>query len=267
MTGPTAPPAAIRLERVGMRFDARHAAGVDYDALAGFDLDIAAGEFFCLLGPTGCGKSTVMHLVAGFEHATAGRVLVRGAPVRAPGADRGMVFQSDLALFPWLTVEQNVAFGLELAGRPASEITAVVERNLDLVGLAQHRGKFPRELSGGMKQRVQIARSLATDPAILLMDEPFAALDAQTRRRMQEELARIWTVSRKTVLFITHDIGEAIWLADRVGIMTHGPRSRLKEVVDIDLPRPRVHMTPEFVRLYNVLEDSIRAESEAMLNG
>ncbi len=260
-------PEAIALERVGKRFDARHAQGSAYEALAGFDLTIADGEFFCLLGPTGCGKSTVMHLVAGFELPTAGRVRVCGAPVSGPGADRGMVFQSDLALFPWLSVEQNVAFGLDLAHRGASEKAAIVERNLDLVGLGAHRRKFPRELSGGMKQRVQIARALATDPAILLMDEPFAALDAQTRRRMQGELARIWTVRRKTVLFITHDIGEAIWLADRIGIMTHGPGSRLKQVVTVDLPRPRVHMTPEFVRLYNTLEDSIRAESDAMLDG
>jgi NitT/TauT family transport system ATP-binding protein len=258
---------AIRLEGAAKRFDARHAAGADYEAIAGFDLDIAEGEFFCLLGPTGCGKSTVMHLVAGFEQATGGRVLVRGKPVAGPGADRGMVFQSDLALFPWLTVEQNVAFGLELAGLGTAERREIVERNLDLVGLASHRGKFPRELSGGMKQRVQIARALATDPAILLMDEPFAALDAQTRRRMQEELTRIWSLSRKTVLFITHDIGEAIWLADRIGIMTHGPASRMKEIATVDLDRPRMHMTPEFVRLYNALEDSIRAESEAMLVG
>lgn len=259
--------AAIRLDGIAKRFDARHAEGVDYDALRGFDLDIAAGEFFCLLGPTGCGKSTVMHLVAGFESPTQGRVTVGDRPVLGPGADRGMVFQSELALFPWLTVEQNVAFGLEVAHRSVADVRDVVERNLELVGLAAHRGKFPRELSGGMKQRVQIARALATDPAILLMDEPFAALDAQTRRRMQEELGRIWSVSRKTVLFITHDIGEAIWLADRIGIMTHGPGARLKEVVAVDLPRPRMHMTPEFVRLYNTLEDSIRAESDAMLHG
>jgi NitT/TauT family transport system ATP-binding protein len=265
--GPASAPAAIRLERVAKRFDARHAAGADYEALAGFDLAIEEGEFFCLLGPTGCGKSTVMHLVAGFELPTTGRVTVAGRVVAGPGVDRGMVFQSDLALFPWLTVEQNVAFGLEVAHRSPADVRVVIERNLELVGLAPHRHKFPRELSGGMKQRVQIARALATDPAILLMDEPFGALDAQTRRRMQDELARIWALSRKTVLFITHDIGEAIWLADRIGVMTHGPGARLKEVFDVDLPRPRMHMTPEFVEIYNRLDDSIRAESEAMLHG
>jgi NitT/TauT family transport system ATP-binding protein len=267
MGGARPPVATIELAGVGKRFDARHAGGADYEALEGLDVAIADGEFFCLLGPTGCGKSTVLHLVAGFESATAGRVLVDGRPVRGPGADRGMVFQSDLALFPWLTVEQNVAFGLEVAGRDGPGLRRDVDENLDLVGLAPHRHKFPRELSGGMKQRVQIARALVAKPRILLMDEPFAALDAQTRRRMQEELSRIWTVSRITVLFITHDIGEAIWLGDRVGILTHGPRSRMKEIVTVRLPRPRINMTPDFVSLYNTLEASIRAESDAMLDG
>ena len=256
--------AAIQMQRVGKRFEPRHADGLAYEALAGVDLAIGEGEFLCVLGPTGCGKSTVMHLVAGFETPTEGRVLVAGKPVSGPGADRGMVFQNDRALFPWLTVDQNVAFGLEVAHRTPAAVRAAVDSNLELVGLTAHRTKFPRELSGGMKQRVQIARALATDPAILLMDEPFAALDAQTRRRMQEELGRIWAVSRKTVLFITHDIGEAIWLGDRIAVMTHGPSARIKEVVDVDLPRPRQNMTPGFVALYNMLDASIRAESEAM---
>ena len=259
-----APVAAIEMRGVAKRFEPRHAHGQPYEALAGLDLEIADAEFFCVLGPTGCGKSTVMHLVAGFEHASEGQVRVAGHRVTGPGADRGMVFQSERALFPWLTVDQNVAFGLEVAHRDAREVKAIVERNLELVGLAKHRTKFPRELSGGMKQRVQIARALATDPAILLMDEPFAALDAQTRRRMQEELGRIWSVSRKTVLFITHDIGEAIWLGDRIAVMTHGPSARIKEIVEVDLPRPRQNMTPEFVSLYNRLDASIRDESEAM---
>lgn len=256
--------AAIQMRGVAKRFEPRHAQGEPYEALLGVDLEIADAEFLCVLGPTGCGKSTVMHLVAGFEQASEGQVLVAGRPVTGPGADRGMVFQSERALFPWLTVDQNVAFGLEVAHRDAGEVKATVERNLELVGLARHRTKFPRELSGGMKQRVQIARALATDPAILLMDEPFAALDAQTRRRMQEELGRIWSMSRKTVLFITHDIGEAIWLGDRIAVMTHGPSARIKEIVEVDLPRPRQNMTPEFVSLYNMLDASIRAESEAM---
>lgn len=257
----------IEMRGVAKRFDARHAGGFAYDAIAGLDLEIREGEFFCILGPTGCGKTTVMHLVAGFEQASAGRVLVAGHPIAGPGVDRGMVFQSDLALFPWLTVEQNVAFGLEIAQRDPRTINETVESNLELVGLRAHRTKFPRELSGGMKQRLQLARALATDPAILLMDEPFAALDAQTRRRMQEELGRIWALRRKTVLFITHDIGEAIWLGDRIAVMTHGPQARVKETVSVQLPRPRRSMTPDFVEIYNALEASIRAESEAMLNG
>jgi NitT/TauT family transport system ATP-binding protein len=208
----------------------------------------------------------VLHLIAGFDLPTAGSIAVRGRPVTGPGADRGVVFQTELALFPWLTVEENVAFGLKMRGAPAAERAAVLDRNLDLVGLSKHRRKFPRELSGGMKQRVQIARALANDPDILLMDEPFGALDAQTRRRMQEEVVRIWTEARKTVVFITHDIGEAIWLADRIGVMTRGPAARVKEVVEVALPRPRKTMTPEFVEIYNALSASIQAEAEAMLN-
>jgi NitT/TauT family transport system ATP-binding protein len=258
---------AIEMRDVAKRFEARHAGGLAYDAIAGLDLEIREGEFFCILGPTGCGKTTVMHLVAGFEQPSAGRVLVAGHSIAGPGVDRGMVFQSELALFPWLTVEQNVAFGLQIAQRDSRTIRETVESNLELVGLRSHRTKFPRELSGGMKQRLQLARALATDPAILLMDEPFAALDAQTRRRMQEELGRIWALRRKTVLFITHDIGEAIWLGDRIAVMTHGPQARIKETVSVQLPRPRRSMTPDFVEIYNAIEASIRAESEAMLNG
>ncbi len=257
---------AIELRGVGKRYEPRHADGAAYEAIAAFDLGIAEGEFFCLLGPTGCGKSTVMNMVAGFERPSSGIALAFGRSIDGPDVQRGMVFQSDVALFPWLTVEENVAFGLRLRGTDEQAVQRSVDKNLELVGLHQHRGKFPRELSGGMKQRVQIARSLANNPSILLMDEPFGALDAQTRRRMQEELSRIWSLSRKTVLFITHDIGEAIWLADRIGVMTHGPRSRLKEVVEVGLQRPRHNMTPDFVSLYNRLNDSISAESEAMMN-
>ena len=257
---------AIRLAGVGKSFDGDGREGGGYVALDGLDLSVRPGEFFCLLGPTGCGKSTVLHLIAGFETPSTGSIHVNGHPVAGPGADRGVVFQTELALFPWLTVAENVSFGLRMRDAPAAERTAILERNLDLVGLTRHRGKFPRELSGGMKQRVQIARALANDPDILLMDEPFGALDAQTRRRMQEEVARIWSGTGKTVVFITHDIGEAIWLADRIGIMTRGPGARVKQVVDVPLARPRRSMTPEYVELYNRLSESIQAEAEAMLN-
>ncbi len=257
---------AIELDAVRKRFARAGDAGGDYVALDGFALDVEEGEFFCLLGPTGCGKSTVLHLVAGFERPSAGHVRVFGTDVEKPDADRGVVFQTELALFPWLTVEENVSFGLRMRGVAPAERAAILDRNLELVGLPRHRAKFPRELSGGMKQRVQIARALANDPRILLMDEPFGALDAQTRRRMQEEVVRIWSATGKTVIFITHDIGEAIWLADRIGVMTRGPAARLKEIVAVDLPRPRHAMTQAYVELYNALSATIQAEAEAMLN-
>ena len=257
---------AIELAGVGKRFARAGDADGDYAVLEGFTLEVREGEFFCLVGPTGCGKSTVLHLIAGFERPSAGRVRVFGDAVEAPDADRGVVFQTDQALFPWLTVEENVAFGLTMRGVAPAERASILERNIELVGLPRHRAKFPRELSGGMKQRVQIARALANDPRILLMDEPFGALDAQTRRRMQEEVARIWSATGKTVIFITHDIGEAIWLADRVGVMTRGPQARLKEIVEVDLPRPRHAMNQAYVELYNRLSDTIQAEAEAMLN-
>jgi len=257
---------AIELRGADKCYESRHAGGEPYEALLNFNLEIIEGEFFCLLGPTGCGKSTVMNIVAGFENPTNGLALNFDKPILGPSADRGMVFQSDVALFPWLTVENNVAFGLRLKGIDEEVIKFIVEENLDLVGLMAHRGKFPRELSGGMKQRVQIARALANNPSILLMDEPFAALDAQTRRLMQEELSRLWALNKKTVLFITHDIGEAIWLADRIGVMTRGPRASVKEIFTVNLPKPRSNMTSEFVNLYNLLNDSISAESKAMMN-
>jgi NitT/TauT family transport system ATP-binding protein len=257
---------AIRLTQVGKRFQGRGRSD-GFHALDGVDLAVAEGEFFCLLGPTGCGKSTVLHLVAGFEKPSEGRIEVFGDEVDAPAADRGVVFQTELALFPWLTVAENVAFGLDMRGVARAERARVLDRNLELVGLAAHRAKFPRELSGGMKQRVQIARALANDPRILLMDEPFGALDAQTRRHLQGELVRIWGETRKTVVFVTHDIGEAIWLADRVGVMTRGPAARVREIVTVDLPRPRHTMTDGFVRLFNDLSRIIEAEAQAMLDG
>ena len=257
---------AIALDAVRKRFARAGDAGGDTVALDGLTFDVEEGEFFCLLGPTGCGKSTVLHLIAGFERPSAGQVRVFGTSVDKPDADRGVVFQTELALFPWLTVEQNVSFGLRMRGVAPAERMAILDRNLELVGLLPHRAKFPRELSGGMKQRVQIARALANDPRILLMDEPFGALDAQTRRRMQEEVVRIWSATGKTVIFITHDIGEAIWLGDRIGVMTRGPAARLKEIVTVDLPRPRHAMTQAYVDLYNALSATIQAEAEAMLN-
>jgi ABC-type nitrate/sulfonate/bicarbonate transport system ATPase subunit len=255
--------AAISVRNLSKVF-ARDGGSQRHVAISDLNLSLRAGEFFCLLGPSGCGKTTLLHLVAGFETPTDGSVEVFGKPVVGPGPDRGVVFQSELALFSWLTVEENVAFGLKVRGLPAASRNAAVERNLELVGLTEFRHRLPFELSGGMKQRVQIARTLANDPLVLLLDEPFGALDAQTRRHLQRELARIWAATGKTALFITHDIAEAVTLADRVGVMTRGPGGRIKRIVDIDLPRPRGDaMTERFAELYNQLSAEIEAELPA----
>lgn len=259
--------AAIELEGVAKRFSrGEHEIDDAVPVIQGLDLVVEDGEFLCLLGPTGCGKSTVLNMIAGFEPANAGQIRVFGSAVTGPSADRGVVFQSEIALFSWLTVEENAAFGLKMRGLPVARIREVVDQNLELVGLAPHRHKFPRELSGGMKQRVQIARALANDPRILLMDEPFGALDAQTRRRMQGELAQIWMQARKTVLFITHDINEAIWLGDRVAVMSHGPGAHVIASRTIDLPRPREAMTAEFSELYNELNGWLHPAGEGSLD-
>jgi NitT/TauT family transport system ATP-binding protein len=220
--------------------------GRDAPALAPVDLEIAEREFICLLGPSGCGKSTLLNIVAGFLPPTAGRVLVDGQPVTGPGADRGVVFQ-EYVLFPWLTVLGNVEFGLVLKGLPAGERRDTARRYLELVGLGGHAEKYPAQLSGGMKQRVAIARALANSPTIILMDEPFGALDAQTREVLQEELSRIQRVEHKTIVFVTHSIREAVYLADRVVVMTKAP-GRIKEVFAIKLPDVRDRFAPEFTR-------------------
>jgi NitT/TauT family transport system ATP-binding protein len=256
------PDAGVLLEGIGKRF-VRPGRDDGYEALRDLSLRVEAGEFLCILGPTGCGKSTVLHLVAGFEAPTAGTILVNGRHVVGPGPDRGVVFQSELALFPWLTVAENVGFGPRVQGLPRKERQGVIDHHLHLVGLAPHRHKFPRELSGGMKQRVQIARVLANDPSVLLMDEPFGALDAQTRAHLQRRTSTIWAETGKTVVFVTHDITEALVLADRIAVMSPGPASAIKQVVPIDLPRPRERMTREFAELYNELHDEIEASISA----
>jgi NitT/TauT family transport system ATP-binding protein len=227
-------------------------------ALGAIDLDVEAREFVCLLGPSGCGKSTLLNIVAGFLEPTTGRVLVDGAPVTGPGADRGVVFQ-EYVLFPWLTVAGNVEFGLTLKGMATDERRRTAARYLDLVGLRAHAEKFPVQLSGGMKQRVAIARALANSPSIILMDEPFGALDAQTREILQEELSRIQRVEHKTIVFVTHSIREAVYLADRVVVMTSAP-GRIKQIFDIKLPDVRDRFTPEFTQYESEITRLVKEE-------
>jgi NitT/TauT family transport system ATP-binding protein len=207
------------------------------EALAAIDMTLAEGEFTCILGPSGCGKSTLLNVIAGFEAPTEGSATVFGTPVAAPGPDRAVVFQ-EASLFPWLSVWENVTFGPRMLGRKRDETDAAARRFLDLVGLAGFEHHLPDQLSGGMKQRVGIARCLILNPRVYLMDEPFGALDAQTRMQMQELLTHVWDATRGTVLFITHDIDEAIFLADTVYVMTARP-GRMRSRIAIDLPRPR----------------------------
>ena len=214
------------------------------EALHGINLTIHKGEFVCLLGASGCGKSTLLRIIAGFEKATRGTVAVYGVDVTGPGPDRGMVFQ-DYALFPWLTARDNIRFGPLHRHVPTKQVAEIAERFLAMVGLTPFADRFPHQLSGGMKQRVAIARVLANDADILLMDEPFGALDALTRGKLQEELLEIWRTTRLTVMFVTHSVEEAVLLADHIVVMTAGP-GRVEKQVTISLPRPRDVSSPEF---------------------
>jgi NitT/TauT family transport system ATP-binding protein len=227
-----------------------------YVALDGVNLDIADGEFLCLLGPSGCGKSTLLNILAGFERASAGSVTSGGVPIRRAGRERVMFFQdAGSALFPWLNVEENVRFGLRVRKVPKGEWNGIIDKYLRMVDLDRHRDKFPAQLSGGMRQRLQIARALAVEPAVLLMDEPFAALDALTRRRMHAVLLEIWQRTGKTIVFVTHDIAEAITLGDRIGMMSVGPRSVISRIIDLDRPRPRDLADPAVARIFKEIED------------
>ncbi|WP_431281564.1 ABC transporter ATP-binding protein [Humitalea sp. 24SJ18S-53] len=230
-------------------------------ALQPTDLTITPGEFVAILGPSGCGKSTLLRIVAGLDRPTAGQVTLDGVPVTGPGPDRGMVFQS-YTLFPWLTVEQNIRFGLRERDVPEAEQAEIAGRLIARTGLRGFERHWPKQLSGGMQQRTALARALANDPEMLLLDEPFGALDHQTRELMQELLLEIWQGDRKTVLFVTHDIDEAVFLATRVLVMSARP-GRVKAVVDVPLPYPRdwtVKTSPEFASLKARLMGEIREE-------
>ncbi|MPZ58758.1 MAG: ATP-binding cassette domain-containing protein [Rhizobiales bacterium] len=231
-------------------------------ALYGFDIDVNEGEFLSIVGPSGCGKSTFLNVLLGLIRPDSGDLRMHGKPIAGPGTDRAMVFQ-EFGLLPWRSVQHNIELGLELKGVPTETRHNVSQHFIEMVGLSGFEGHFPHELSGGMKQRVGLARALATDPDVLLMDEPFAALDAQTRDLMQVELLRIWQEARKTVLFVTHQIDEAIYLSDRVMVMTKRP-GHAKKIFPIELPRPRdyeMRVTPEFndlkLEIWHALKDEI----------
>jgi NitT/TauT family transport system ATP-binding protein len=232
-------------------------------AFEDISLAIRSGEFVSIVGPSGCGKTTLLFAIAGFLHPSQGRILVDGRPVVGPGPDRGVVFQS-FALFNWLSVRDNVEFGLRMRGDPVTKRRERSDELLAMVGLGRFADRYPYELSGGMKQRTAITRALATNPDILLMDEPFAALDAQSREIMQEELVRIWEATRKTVLFITHSIDEAIYLSSRVVVFTTRP-GRIKHVLNVNLPGPRydphIRTSTEFVRTKDSILDLVREET------
>ena len=263
-TTATASPAVVpgglpKIAIQGVTKSFRRRDGSDHLALATIDLDVREGEFVSILGPSGCGKSTLLYIVGGFVPPSGGTVTVSGRPVTGPGPDRGPVFQ-EFALFPWKTVLGNVAYGLREAGMPKREAEAKAGGLIARVGLTGYEAFYPKELSGGMKQRVAIARTLAYDPAILLMDEPFGALDAHTRVRLQNDLLALWERDRKTVLFVTHSVEEAVFLSDRVVVMSWQP-GRLKAAVEIDLPRPRVRaellLDPRYQHLVIDLEAMI----------
>ena len=247
----------------GLRLEYPSRAGERFLALRDVDLAVEKGEFVTIVGPSGCGKSTMLMLIAALLKPTRGTVRLNGAPVVAPGPDRALVFQ-DFALLPWRTVLKNVELGLELKGVPQAQRTEIARRFVGMVGLKAFEDSFPHQLSGGMRQRVGIARALSVDPEVLLMDEPFGALDAQIRQVMGSELLRIWERDRKTILFVTHDIDEAIYLADRIVVMSASP-GRIIEEIRVDLPRPRdlaIRSSNEFnayrQKLWTLLEEQVR---------
>jgi NitT/TauT family transport system ATP-binding protein len=249
--------AGVSLAEVGKKYGK---AGKVTEALRGVDLTLPDGEFVSLIGASGCGKSTLLRIVAGFESATSGSVTVRGKPVSRPGPDRGVVFQ-DYGLFPWLTVAANVAYGPRQRGVPRAQVDAIVERFVGMVGLGHFLDRYPNELSGGMQQRVAIARVLANDPAVMLMDEPFGALDSLTRQTLQEQLIKVWQELKPTVILVTHSVEEAVFLSDRVVVMGGGPShavpGHITKIVPIELPHPRDVTAPAFNDLKRELLDAI----------
>jgi len=257
--------AAAKIRVDGLRHQYRTSDGRQLLAVADLSFEVADGDLLTVVGPSGCGKSTLVHLLAGLVRPTAGSLMVDGQLVRGPGRDRGVVFQ-ELAILPWRTVKGNIGHGLEIAGTPRAERERVVDGYIEMVGLRGFEERYPYELSGGMKQRVAVARTLAADPKVILMDEPFAAVDAQTRITLQEELLRISLQTRKTIIFVTHSVDEAVFLGDRVMVLTRRP-GRLKEIVDVPLARAerswdRVAGDRRFLEVRERVLKSVRAEVE-----
>jgi NitT/TauT family transport system ATP-binding protein len=255
----------IVIDQVSVRFG-RHGQGTE--AVSGVSLEVKPGDFVSVIGPSGCGKSTLLNIVAGFLKPTSGTTLLDGQAIGGPGADRGVVFQQ-YSLFPWMTVRKNVEFGLKMQGHGANARESAARALLGMAGLLQFENHYPDQLSGGMKQRVGIVRALATSPQVLLMDEPFGALDSQTRTVMQEILTNMWQQLQLSVLFITHDIEEAIFLSEKVYVMTSRP-GRIKAEIPIPLPRPRtpeMMSSPTFHALVRQLKSLIREESLAAMGG
>lgn len=236
----------------------RTAKGERLLALDRINLQVKAGEFLCIVGPSGCGKSTLLHLIAGLHQQTSGQVLVDGKPIQGPGTDRILIFQ-ELGLFPWLTVGQNVEFGMRMKGMSKADREEKIRYYLRLVHLSQFKDSYTHQLSGGMRQRVALARALATEPDVLLMDEPFAALDAQTRDLLHDELERIWSETGRTIIFVTHNVREAIRLGDRVALLTFRP-GRVKSEFPVDLPRPRHLEDVAVARAARAVLDELREE-------
>lgn len=251
----------IDIRRISKSYASDHGPVV---ALRGTDLSVGQGEFVSIVGPSGCGKSTLLYIVGGFLSAE-GEVIIDGSPIAGPGTDRGVVFQ-EYALFPWLTVHDNIGYGLERQRVPAPERAKIIERLIGVIGLRGFERRYPRELSGGMKQRVAIARTLACDPAILLLDEPFGALDAQTREIMQDELLRIWLETRKTVLLVTHDVTEAVYLSNRICVMSARPGQIIEEFsieLDRTCPREELVLSESFNKIRNEVWLSVRRQALA----
>ncbi|WP_407378579.1 ABC transporter ATP-binding protein [Methanobrevibacter sp.] len=246
---------SIEIKNINKSFDGR---GKNLSVLENINLNIKDGELVCLLGPSGCGKTTLLRLIAGLDHPTSGEVVANGEVVEKPSGDRAVIFQQ-YSLFPWLTVLQNVTFGLEISGGSKEENIQAAERYLKSVGLLDFKDSYPHELSGGMKQRVAIIRSLLNHSPILLMDEPFSALDMQNRHKLQEQLIGVWQRFENTIVFVTHDVDEAVYLADKIVLLDKNP-GKIHEIIDVDLERPRKRESQEFLALQESIVDKLDME-------